>query len=116
VMIGYLAPFPNMWLGTGLQVSRAGRRLSGVEMLGVYLIEGLAMVGLWKGRRRFAVWFLWLVSAMGLTSLGLVVLNIGALYRLRYIFIILLLVLAAGGATSVVQYLRRVYFSKAQPQ
>jgi len=116
VMIGYLAPFPNMWLGTGLQVSRAGRLLSGAEMLVIYLIEGLAIVGLWKGRRRFAVWFLWLVSAMGLTSLGLVVLNIGALYRLRYIFIILLLVLAAGGATSVVQHFRRVYFSKAQPQ
>ena len=116
VMIGYFAPFPNMWFGAGLQVSRAGRLLSGIEMLGIYLIEALAIVGLWKGRRRFAVWFLWLVSAMGLTSLGLVVLNIGALYRLRYVFVILLLVLAAGGASSVVQYFKGVYFSGAQPQ
>jgi hypothetical protein len=116
VMIGYLAPFPNMWFGAGLQVSQAGRLLSGCEMLVIYLIEGLAIIGLWKGRRRFAVWFLWLVSALGLTSLGLVVLNIGALYRLRYVFIILLLIIAASGAGSAFQYFRTVYFSKAQPQ
>jgi len=93
-MIGYFAPFPRMWLTTGNQVGRSGRILSGVETLALYLIEALALVGLWSGRRLVGVWFLWLVSAMGLISLGLVVMNVGALYRLRYIFAILLIILA----------------------
>jgi hypothetical protein len=107
VMIGYLAPFPNMWLAAGHQVSRGGRLLSGTEMVVIYLIEGLALVGLWSGRRRVSIWFLFLVSAMGLTSLGLVVLNIGALYRLRYVFIILLIVLATQGAQAILPHFRK---------
>ena len=31
-------------------------------------------------------------------ALGLVVVNVGALYRIRYLFLIMLMVLAAGGA------------------
>jgi hypothetical protein len=116
VMIGYLAPFPNMWLATGSQVSRGGRLVSGMEMLAIYLIEGLAVVGLWRGRRTFSVWFLWLVSAMGLSALGLVVLNIGALYRLRYVFLILLIVLAAEGVKPIFQHFSKTHLPKARVQ
>lgn len=107
VMIGYLAPFPSMWFGLGAQVQRSGRLLSGFEMLVTYFIEGLALIGLWHGRRRYSIWLLWLVSAIGITMLGLVVLNIGALYRLRYVFIILLIALATEGARPIKQWLRR---------
>jgi hypothetical protein len=113
VMVGYLAPFPSMWFGAGLQVSRAGRLLSGMEMLATYLVEALALFGLWLGRRRFSLWLLWLVSAMGLTSLGLVVLNVGALYRLRYIFLILLIIVATETVKPLSQYFKRASLSRA---
>ncbi len=89
--IGFFAPFPNMWFATGNQVGSVGRLISGVETMATYVVEALAMIGLWRGsrgRRRFSVWFLWLVATMGMISLGLVVVNVGALYRLRYVFLI----------------------------
>jgi len=106
-MIGYFAPFPKMWLTTGNQVGRSGRILSGVETLALYLIEALALVGLWSGRRLVGVWFLWLVSAMGLISLALVVVNVGALSRLRYVFAILLIILASDGGRRLFESLQK---------
>jgi hypothetical protein len=44
------------------------------------------------------VWFLFSVAAMGITALGLVVANVGTLYRLRYVFLMFLIILAAEGA------------------
>ena len=106
-MIGYFAPFPKMWLTMGNQVGRSGRILSGVETLALYLIEALALVGLWSGRRVVGVWFLWLVSAMGLISLALVVVNVGALSRLRYVFAILLIILASDGGRRLFESLQK---------
>lgn len=97
--VGFLSPFPNMWLADGNQVGSAGRRLSGLEMLLTYLIELLALAGLWHGRRRLTVWLLSLTTLIGVTALGLIVLNIGSLYRVRYPFWMLLVVLGAGGIT-----------------
>jgi hypothetical protein len=105
--IGFLAPFPNMWLGTGNQVGSAGRLLGGLETMAMYLIEGLAIAGVWGGRRRFQLWLLVLVTAMGMITLGLVVINVGTLYRLRYVFLILLVVLAASGAANIADWLRK---------
>ena len=47
--------------------------------------------------------FLFLVITIGAVALGLVVANMGALYRLRYPFWILLIVLGAGGADSLLR-------------
>lgn len=98
VVVGFLAPFPNMWLVSGKQVGGGGRLLSGFEMLISYMIECLALVGLWQKRKDFSAWFLFLVMALGAIALGLVVANIGALFRLRYPFWILLIACGAGGA------------------
>ena len=97
-VIGFFAPFPNMWLVSGVHVGSSGRLLSGFEMLAMYVVEGFALVGFWRARRRLSTCYLGLVVATGIVALGLVVINIGALYRLRYIFLILLIVLAAEGA------------------
>jgi hypothetical protein len=105
--VGFFAPFPNMWLAPGKQVGSAGRLLSGAESLAMYAVEGLALLGLWRGRRRLSSWFLLSVAATGMTALGLVVVNVGTLYRLRYAFLILLIILAAGGAVHVVERLPR---------
>jgi hypothetical protein len=106
-LVGFLAPFPRMWRATGRQVGSGGRALSGFETVLTYVIEFLALLGLWRSRRDLVAWFLAAVVVLGTVTLGLVVTNIGALYRLRYPFWILLTVLGAGGAVWL--YRRRVH-------
>ena len=106
-VVGFFAPFPSMWFASGRQVGSAGRLLGGLESLAMYVVEGLALLGLWRGRRQLSVWFLFLVAAMGITALGLVVVNVGTLYRLRYVFLTLLIILAAAGAAHVLARLTK---------
>ena len=98
VVVGFFAPFPNMWLTAGKQVGSSGRLLSGFETILTYMIESLALFGLWSGRKQLATWLVSLAATSGIVVLGLIVNNIGALYRLRYPFWVLLVVLGAGGA------------------
>jgi hypothetical protein len=93
--IGFLAPFPKFWFVRGEKVGLAGRLLSGSEMFMLYAVEVLALVGLIQNRRYLAVWLLALIGAIGVIGLGLVVVNLGTLYRMRYPFSILLVILAA---------------------
>src|SRR5205085_12346137 len=57
-VVGFFAPFPSMWFASGRQVGSAGRLLGGLESLAMYVVEGLALLGLWRGRRQLSVWFL----------------------------------------------------------
>jgi hypothetical protein len=97
-IVGFFAPFPNMWFRSGKQVGASGRVISGIETLLTYGIEGLALFGLWSRREHLTVWLLFLVVTLGAVAVGLVVVNIGALYRVRYPFWAILIVLGAGGA------------------
>jgi hypothetical protein len=97
-VVGFFAPFPNMWFSAGKQVGSSGRLLSGFETLLTYVIECLALFGLWRARKDLSAWLLFLVVTLGAVAVGLVVVNIGALYRVRYPFWALLIVLGAGGA------------------
>jgi hypothetical protein len=96
-LIGFMAPFPRSWFQTG-KVGLAGRLISGLETLLMYLLYILVGVCVWHERRRLQIWLILFVATAGLISLGLVVMNIGALFRLRYVFWILLIVLAMRGA------------------
>jgi hypothetical protein len=107
IIIGLFAPFPDMWFTSGNSVGRIGRILSGIEMLLMYGIEILAVVWLWLRRRDLVAWLFFLITLMGAAALGLVIVNIGALYRFRYIFLILLIILAAGGVTHTVEWLQQ---------
>ena len=98
-VIGFFAPFPNMWLKLGTEVGISGRIISGMETLFTYAIECFALAGLWRARKELAAWLLFAIVGMGAVALGLVVNNVGALYRLRYSFWILIVVLGAGGVT-----------------
>jgi hypothetical protein len=103
IVVGFFSPFPNMWFGAGKQVGGSGRLLSGFETLLSYMFECLALFGLWHARRNLSAWFVFLVITLGAVALGLVVANIGALYRLRYPFWTLLIVLGAGGADYLIR-------------
>ena len=94
-VVGLCAPFPNMWLRAGEQVGSAGRLLSGCETLLMYVIILFAAGSLWRARRRPAVWLLALTALIGVTALGMVVVNVGALYRQRYLFWILFVIVGA---------------------
>lgn len=101
LFVGLFAPFPSMWLGMGSQVGNSGRLLSGFEMMLTYLIEMLALVGFWQKKENLVAWLLVLTVGMGATSLGLIVINIGTLYRVRYPFWMMMAILGAGGASVV---------------
>jgi hypothetical protein len=68
-----------------------------LETLGIYLISPLALFSL-RRWRRLAGWQLWSIAVLGMTALGLVAVNIGYLYRARYGFWMLVILLAADGA------------------
>lgn len=95
--IGLFAPFPKMWLARGSQVGLKGRLLSGLETLLMYWIELAAVIGIWRGRKNWTMWLLLIVACAGMAALGLVVVNLAALYRMRYVFWMLLIIVGAGG-------------------
>jgi len=95
-VIGFFAPFPKMWMEHG-NFGRAGRLLSGLETLGMYFLYLAAGFCAWQERRNLKMWLLLLVATTGMVALGLVVVNAGALYRIRYVFWMMLIVIAAQG-------------------
>ena len=95
-VIGFFAPFPRMWFEAG-SYGTTGRLLSGAETLIMYVLYLAVAVCLWRERRRMAMWLIFLTATAGLIGLGLVVVNAGALYRIRYVFWIMLIVIAAQG-------------------
>lgn len=93
--VGMFSPFPQMWFGSGEMVGRAGRLLAGMETLVMYAVMAAAALCLWRRRRKLSAWLLMLIAVVGVTALGYVVVNISTLYRMRYIFWIMLIVLGA---------------------
>lgn len=104
--IGLFAPFPQMWFAIGAQTGRVGRLVTGLETLALYLIELMALLSLWRRRREPSAWWLFLVAVTGMAALGLVVTNVGALFRLRCVFVMLLLVLACDSVRPLLRIAR----------
>jgi len=97
--IGLFAPFPGMWVAPGAMVGRSGRMISGFETLMVYVVMLLGLWGLWKQRDQLAIWFLATTAVLSVILLGLVTTNVGALYRMRYPFWMLLIIVGVDGAS-----------------
>jgi hypothetical protein len=108
-MIGFMAPFPNTWFVKGTELGLAGRVLAGFETLIMWIIQIFTLYALYIYRQHLAVWLLFLIAFVGAVSLGLVVVNIGALYRMRYIFVILQIILGVAGTL----HMKKTYM---QPQ
>ena len=102
-VIGFFAPFPRMWVQRGT-FGRAGRLLSGAETLAMYFLYVAAFVCVWRNRRQLELWLLFLVASIGTLALGLVVVNAGALYRLRYVFWILFIIMAAETISTLLHF------------
>ena len=76
-------------------------------MLLTYVIESMALFGLWSQRKNLSAWLLLVVIGLGALALGLVVNNMGAMYRLRYPFWVLMVILGANGASFLCQHFTR---------
>ncbi len=101
IMIGFLAPFPNRWFAGGKRVPIAGQLVSGLETSIIYIVEILVLIGLWQSRANLSAWLLFFVTLAGVTAITLLVVNVGALYRMRYGFFVLLLILGAHGLVTL---------------
>ena len=96
LVIGFFAPFPNMWIEEG-SFGRGTRIVSGLETLAMYFIYFAVALCVWRERRNQKMWLLFLVASIGMLALGLVVVNAGALFRLRYACWILMIILGSRG-------------------
>lgn len=98
LMIAALAPFPETWAMAGTTAANTiMRRVAGPEMAGIYLGLALLPFAVWRWRRRLDLWIvLWLCAGM-LLGYGLVVANVGTLYRMRYPYVMMLVGLGLAG-------------------
>jgi len=96
LVIGFFAPFPNMWIEEG-SFGHATRIVSGLETLAMYFLYLPVALCVWRERRNPKMWLLFLVVTIGMLALGLVVVNAGALFRLRYALWILMIIIASHG-------------------
>lgn len=110
VMIGLFAPFPDYWFKEGKIFGRLGRVIAGLETSFIYLLSAFALAGVWRFRRSVQTWYLLAVVLIGAAALGLVVVNLGALYRLRYFFWIVLIILSASYLPRSVSLSRAISF------
>lgn len=99
--IGLFAPFPNMWLSEGKFYGNFGRLAAGLETLLMYFVYALAIMAIYYYSRSIKSWFLLLICVTGVLSLGLVVVNIGTLYRTRYILWLFFIILGVKGLLSL---------------
>jgi hypothetical protein len=96
-LIGLFSPFPNMWFTKGAQVGLTGRLVAGGEMVIMYSMFGLMVYALILQWNRLSFWLLLSIALVGCTALGYVVVNVSSLYRMRYVFSILLIILGTKG-------------------
>ena len=111
-VVGCCAPFPKMWLVSGQRVGSVGRLLGGAETLVMYVIGLLALFAVVRPPHRLAASFLLSVTILGVTLVGLVVPNIGALYRFRYVFWVLLIILGVKGFGVIREFVRQWFDSR----
>ncbi len=97
ILIGIFSPFPNMWFEDGKMFGRIGRILAGFEVTFIYILCTFALSTFYYLRKNFGLWLIGLTVLIGCGALGLVVTNIGTLYRMRYVFWFLLVILGING-------------------
>lgn len=103
LQIGLFSPFPSDWAGQGsMEANTFMRRISAAEMLGVY--GGLFFVpySLWRWRRRIETWLVAGSFLFFLVLYSYVFPNMGTLYRMRYVFLMGIVVLGVAGAVSLI--------------
>ena len=101
LQIAFLAPFPYQWLEPGSsRATTIMRRVSMFEMAAVYGALLFVPVALWQSRRRPEIWVAVLICGSMLLVLGLSWPIVGALYRVRYAYLMVFVALGVVGAAN----------------
>jgi hypothetical protein len=96
--IAFLSPFPPDWFKPGtLPANTVMRRVSGFEMVGVYIALALLPYAVWRWRARPDTWIILIFCSGMLLIYGLVVANVGTLYRFRYGLLMTVVALGIAG-------------------
>ena len=101
-----LAPFPNQWLSEDSSPgSSFMRKISAFEMAVVYFALIFLPYAIWYWRKRIEIWIIFIFCIYMMLVYGLVVCNIGTLYRMRYVYITTLVALGIAGFISLLDQL-----------
>ena len=112
MQIGFLSPFPNQWFKKGSTASTTKMRLiSAIEMTAYYLILPFILISIFILRRKIELWIIVIFSTSMMVLFGISTPNIGTLYRMRYVYLMLLVSLAL---TTLFDYLYKHYFKYKQ--
>jgi hypothetical protein len=105
--IAFLAPFPDQWLREGsYQANSLMRRISAIEMIVIYFALIFLPYAIWYWRRRIEIWVISVFCVCMMFIYGLVVCNIGTLYRMRYLYITILVALGIAGFMAFLEDLK----------
>ena len=96
--IAFFAPFPNQWLSNGSYLaSSLMHRVAAYEMIVVYFALLFLPYAIWHWHKRIEIWIISAFCIYMMLTYGLVVCNIGSLYRLRYVYITTLAAVGIAG-------------------
>jgi general stress protein CsbA len=102
--IAFLSPFPTEWFKPGsLPANTVMRRVSGFEMVGVYIALALLPYAVWRWRARPDLWIILIFCSGMMLIYGLVVANVGTLYRFRYGFLMTIVAVDLAAGFSFIQ-------------
>jgi hypothetical protein len=111
VQISFTAPFPNDWLSEGKEVGKIGKMLAGAEMILWYLVLiGFVYLSLHNIYLFKPLIVVFIFSITIIVLLGVVVPNVGALYRMRQGYMIPFFIFGLYGLKMIIY--RYVYKSK----
>jgi len=106
--IVFLAPFPEDWFKEGsFEANTLMRRVAGAEMLGVYFALCFLPFAAFFWARHFEFWIMILFCSGLLVLHGLVVNNVGTLYRMRYGLLMLIVALGMAGFVQFLEVRRK---------
>jgi hypothetical protein len=107
IQIAFLSPFPNQWLREGSHpASTLMRKISAFEMIIVYFALIFLPYAIWHWRKRIEIWIIFIFCTYMMLILGLVICNIGTLYRMRYVYITVLAGLGIAGFMAFLENLK----------
>lgn len=96
LQVGFGTPFPSLWFQRGKFVGFWGRAVAGLETAFMYFASIFALFCIWKERKRAEVWLIAFFIICGSLLLGLVVTNAGAIFRYRYAFWMIIIILGSN--------------------
>ena len=107
LQIAFIAPFPEHWFGEGgTEATTFFRRVSAFEMIIIYLMLLSLFYGLWLWRQKIEIYMIIVFSIVMMMPIVYGVPNIGTVYRYRYGYLMILVVL---GAAALLRFVLKMY-------